>query len=158
VVYALYNPAADYLSEKRSQASRANSGAVELVCYETGGEAFFLSHEPRPVGIDRSVPRRYSRTPGASVSCQVPHLTGAGARLPAYIRQLRVSRTGTFGPGECLGSSSDTAALIQSKGKKNAGGQSTRRCETGMVKELSMFHAAIPNAPKSLRMPERRSS
>jgi hypothetical protein len=46
VVYALYNPAADYLSEKRSRASRANSGVVDLVCYETGGEAFFLSHDP----------------------------------------------------------------------------------------------------------------
>jgi hypothetical protein len=46
VVYAFYNPAADYLSEKRSQASRVDSGAVDLVCYETGGEAFFLSHDP----------------------------------------------------------------------------------------------------------------
>jgi hypothetical protein len=46
VVYALYNPAADYLSEKRSRASRVNSGAVDIVCYETGGEAYFLSRDP----------------------------------------------------------------------------------------------------------------
>jgi len=46
MVYAFYNPAADYLSEKPSQASRIDSGAVDLVCYETGGEAFFLSHDP----------------------------------------------------------------------------------------------------------------
>jgi hypothetical protein len=45
VVYALYNPAANYLSEKWA---KVDSGVVDLahVCYETGGEAYFLSHNP----------------------------------------------------------------------------------------------------------------
>jgi hypothetical protein len=33
-----------------------------------------------------------------------------------------------------------------------------RPCETGIAKSLSMFHAAIPRAPNSPRMPERRLS
>ncbi len=45
VVYALYNPIADYLSQKWS---KVDSGLVDLahVCYETGGEAYFMSHNP----------------------------------------------------------------------------------------------------------------
>jgi len=36
VVYSLYNPVANYLSEKVSRASRIDSGAVNLICYEMG--------------------------------------------------------------------------------------------------------------------------
>jgi len=45
VIYALYNPVADYLSQKWS---KVDSGVVNLahVCYETGGEAYFLTHNP----------------------------------------------------------------------------------------------------------------
>jgi len=45
VVYALYNPASNYLSE---QWSKVDSGLVNLasVSYETGGEAYFVGHTP----------------------------------------------------------------------------------------------------------------
>jgi hypothetical protein len=45
VIYALYNPVANYLSEKWE---KVDSGMVDLahVCYETGGEAYFMSHNP----------------------------------------------------------------------------------------------------------------
>jgi hypothetical protein len=44
-VYALYNPVTNYLSEKWS---KVDSGVVDLahVCYETGGEAYFMGHSP----------------------------------------------------------------------------------------------------------------
>ena len=45
VVYALYNPASNYLSEDWS---KADAGLVGLasVSYETGGEAYFVGHTP----------------------------------------------------------------------------------------------------------------
>jgi hypothetical protein len=45
VIYALYNPVADYLSRKWTT---VDAGVVDLahVCFETGGEAYFLSHVP----------------------------------------------------------------------------------------------------------------
>jgi hypothetical protein len=45
VIYALYNPVANYLSQKWT---KVDSGVVDLahVCFETGGEAYFLSHNP----------------------------------------------------------------------------------------------------------------
>jgi hypothetical protein len=45
VVYALYNPASNYLTEPWS---RVESGLVNLasVAYETGGEAYFVGHTP----------------------------------------------------------------------------------------------------------------
>jgi hypothetical protein len=45
VVYALYNPAADYRSEKWE---KVDAGVVYLahLCYESGGEAYFMSHDP----------------------------------------------------------------------------------------------------------------
>jgi hypothetical protein len=45
VIYALYNPAANYRS---AEWSKVESGETILahVCYETGGEAYFLSHDP----------------------------------------------------------------------------------------------------------------
>ena len=45
VLYAMYNPAANYLSEKWE---KVDSGLVDLahVCFETGGEAYFMSHNP----------------------------------------------------------------------------------------------------------------
>lgn len=45
VVFALYHPGADYLSENWL---KVDSGVTNLahVCYETGGEAYFMSHSP----------------------------------------------------------------------------------------------------------------
>jgi hypothetical protein len=45
VVYALYNPARDYLAEPWA---KVDSGLVNLasVTYETGGEAYFVGHTP----------------------------------------------------------------------------------------------------------------
>lgn len=45
IVYALYNPASGYLSQKRST---IDAGVNDLahVCYETGGEAYFTGHSP----------------------------------------------------------------------------------------------------------------
>lgn len=45
VLYAMYNPVANYLSEKWE---KVDSGLVDLahVCFETGGEAYFMSHNP----------------------------------------------------------------------------------------------------------------
>jgi len=44
-VYALYNPVTNYLDQKWS---KVDSGVVDLahVCYETGGEAYFIGHSP----------------------------------------------------------------------------------------------------------------
>jgi hypothetical protein len=44
-VYALYNPVTNYLAQKWS---KVDSGVVDLahVCYETGGEAYFIGHSP----------------------------------------------------------------------------------------------------------------
>jgi hypothetical protein len=51
VIFALYNPVAGYREEKWS---KVDSGVVDLahVCFETGGEAYFLSHNP----VDSIVP------------------------------------------------------------------------------------------------------
>lgn len=45
VVYALYNPATNYRSESWE---KVDTGIVDLahVCYETGGEAYFMGHSP----------------------------------------------------------------------------------------------------------------
>jgi hypothetical protein len=45
VLYAMYNPMANYLSEKWE---KVDSGLIDLahVCFETGGEAYFMSHNP----------------------------------------------------------------------------------------------------------------
>jgi hypothetical protein len=45
VLYAMYNPVANYLSEKWE---KVDSGLIDLahVCFETGGEAYFMSHNP----------------------------------------------------------------------------------------------------------------
>jgi hypothetical protein len=45
VIYAIYNPVAGYASEKWS---KVESGIVDLahVSYETGGEAYFMGHNP----------------------------------------------------------------------------------------------------------------
>lgn len=45
IIYALYNPVANYRSEEWS---KVDSGVVDLahVSYETGGEAYFISHNP----------------------------------------------------------------------------------------------------------------
>jgi hypothetical protein len=45
LIYAVYNPVANYASEKWA---KVDSGVVDLahVCYETGGEAYFMSHNP----------------------------------------------------------------------------------------------------------------
>jgi hypothetical protein len=45
VVYALYHPAADYRSGKWSKVE-AGQTVLAHVCYESGGEAYFLSHDP----------------------------------------------------------------------------------------------------------------
>lgn len=44
-VYALYNPASDYVSKDWS---KVDAGLVNLasVCYESGGEAYFVGHTP----------------------------------------------------------------------------------------------------------------
>jgi hypothetical protein len=42
-IYALYNPPANYLSEKWP---KIDSGEINLVCFETGGEAYFLTRSP----------------------------------------------------------------------------------------------------------------
>ena len=44
-VYALYNPVNGYLAQKWS---KVDAGVVDLahVCYETGGEAYFIGHSP----------------------------------------------------------------------------------------------------------------
>jgi hypothetical protein len=44
-IYALYNPVANYRSEK---SLKVNSGVTQLghVCYETGGEAYFRGNDP----------------------------------------------------------------------------------------------------------------
>jgi len=44
-IYALYNPVTNYLAQKWS---KVDSGVVDLahVCYETGGEAYFIGHSP----------------------------------------------------------------------------------------------------------------
>jgi hypothetical protein len=45
IVYALYNPVANYPSQKWS---KVDAGVVDLahVAYETGGEAYFIGHSP----------------------------------------------------------------------------------------------------------------
>jgi len=45
VLYAMYNPMANYLSEKWE---KVDAGLIDLahVCFETGGEAYFMSHNP----------------------------------------------------------------------------------------------------------------
>jgi len=50
VVYALYNPASNYLTEPWA---KVDSGLVNLasVTYETGGEAYFVGHTP-PLSIE----------------------------------------------------------------------------------------------------------
>jgi hypothetical protein len=45
LIYALYNPVTNYLAEKWS---KVDTGVTDLahVCYESGGEAYFLGHSP----------------------------------------------------------------------------------------------------------------
>jgi hypothetical protein len=45
VIYALYNPAANYRSTEWSKVESGETGLAHT-CYETGGEAYFLSHDP----------------------------------------------------------------------------------------------------------------
>lgn len=45
IIYALYHPVANYRAETWA---KVDAGVVDLahVCYETGGEAYFMSHDP----------------------------------------------------------------------------------------------------------------
>ncbi len=51
IVYALYNPASDYIAKDWSA---VDSGLINLasLSYETGGEAYFIGHTPCPLQVE----------------------------------------------------------------------------------------------------------